>query len=51
MNVSPLMLTAKDDDLLGVSNRSDAMGVLAVWSVFGVAGRSLRDQEWGGSPN
>ncbi len=32
---SPLMLTAKDDDLLGVSNRSDAMGVLAVWSVRG----------------
>ncbi len=35
MNVSPLMLTAKDDELLGVSNRSDAMGVLAVWSVRG----------------
>ena len=35
MNTSPLMLTAKDDDLLGVSNRSDAMGVLAVWSVRG----------------
>ena len=35
MNVSPLMLTAKDDDLLGVSNRTDAMGVLAVWSVRG----------------
>jgi len=32
---SPLMLTAKDDELLGVSNRSDAMGVLAVWSVRG----------------
>jgi len=29
------MLTAKDDELLGVSNRSDAMGVLAVWSVRG----------------
>ncbi len=25
---SPLMLTSKDDELLGVSNRSDAMGVL-----------------------
>lgn len=35
MSTSPLMLTAKDDDLLGVSNRSDAMGVLAVWSVRG----------------
>lgn len=32
---SPLMITAKDDDLLGVSNRSDAMGVLAVWSFRG----------------
>ena len=35
MNISPLMITAKDDDLLGVSNRSDAMGVLAVWSIRG----------------
>jgi hypothetical protein len=35
MKVSPLMLTSKDDELLGVSNRSDAMGVLAVWSVRG----------------
>ncbi|MBN1457927.1 MAG: hypothetical protein JXA57_00230 [Armatimonadetes bacterium] len=35
VNISPLMVTAKDDDLLGVSNRSDAMGVLAVWSVRG----------------
>ena len=30
MNESPFMLTAKDDDLLGGSNRSDAMGVPAV---------------------
>ena len=29
------MLTAKDDELLGMSSRSDAMGVLAVWSVRG----------------
>jgi hypothetical protein len=29
----PLMVTAKDVDLLGVANRSDALGVLAVWSV------------------
>ncbi len=35
MKVSPLMLTEKDDELLGVSNRTDAMGVLAVWSVRG----------------
>ena len=35
MNTSPLMLTAKDDQLLGASGRSDAMGVLAVWSVRG----------------
>ena len=28
MNVSPLMLTAKDDELLGVSNHADAMGAL-----------------------
>ena len=35
VNTSPLMLTEKDDELLGVSNRSDAMGVLAVWSVRG----------------
>ncbi len=35
MNTSPLMLTVKDEHLLGVSNRSDAMGVLAVWSVRG----------------
>lgn len=28
----PLMVTAKDDDLLGVANRSDALGVLALWS-------------------
>lgn len=31
--LSPLMISAKDDELLGVANRSDAMGVLAVWSV------------------
>ena len=30
--LSPLMITQKDDDLLGVANRSDAMGLLAVWS-------------------
>ena len=35
MNTSSLMLTTKDDELLGVTNRSDAMGVLAVWSVRG----------------
>jgi len=35
VNISPLMVTAKDDDLLGMSNRSDAMGILAVWSVRG----------------
>lgn len=29
------MLTDKDDQLLGASSRSDAMGVLAVWSVRG----------------
>ena len=31
--LSPLMISQKDDELLGVANRSDAMGVLAVWSV------------------
>ncbi len=30
--LSPLMISQKDDDLLGVANRSDAMGVLAVSS-------------------
>lgn len=30
--LSPLMLSDKDDDLLGVAHRSDAMGFLAVWS-------------------
>ena len=35
MNTSPLMLSAKDDQLLGTTSRSDAMGVLAVWSVRG----------------
>ena len=29
------MITAKDRELLGVSNRSDAMGVLAVWAIVG----------------
>jgi hypothetical protein len=27
------MISAKDSELLGVTNRSDAMGVLAIWSV------------------
>lgn len=35
MNVSPMMMTAKDEGLLGVANRSDAMGLLAVWAVRG----------------
>ena len=35
MNVSPLLLTAKDDELVGASSRLDAMGVLAIWSVRG----------------
>ncbi len=30
--MAPLMLTKRDNMLLGVTNRSDAMGVLAVWS-------------------
>ncbi|TXD37446.1 hypothetical protein FRC98_07045 [Lujinxingia vulgaris] len=30
--LSPLMISQKDDELLGVANRADAMGVLAVWS-------------------
>lgn len=29
--VLPLMISRKDDDLVGVANRSDPMGVLAVW--------------------
>lgn len=29
------MLTSKDEELLGTANRSDPMGVLAVWSVRG----------------
>lgn len=33
MPTSPLMLTQKDDELLGVANRSDAMGLLPVWSL------------------
>ena len=32
MAVSPLMLSAFDKDLLGVANRTDAMGILAVWT-------------------
>lgn len=32
---APFMLTARDDELLGVANRSDAMGVLAIWSARG----------------
>ena len=35
MSDSPLLLTAKDDELLGASSRVDAMGVLAIWSVRG----------------
>ena len=35
MNASPLLITAKDDELVGASSRSDAMGVLAIWSVRG----------------
>ncbi len=33
--LSPLILTAVDKELLGTANRSDAMGVLAVWSARG----------------
>jgi hypothetical protein len=29
----PLMISEKDEELLGVANRSDPMGMLAVWSV------------------
>ena len=32
---SPLMLSERDNDLLGVVNRVDAMGVLAVWTARG----------------
>lgn len=35
MTVSPLLLTKKDDELVGASGRLDAMGVLAIWSVRG----------------
>ena len=35
VNTSPHILTEKDEELLGVAHRSDAMGVLAVWSVRG----------------
>ena len=31
--ISPLMLSSRDDELLGAAIRSDAMGVLAIWSV------------------
>tara|TARA_R110002096_G_scaffold44524_1_gene119655 strand:- start:7829 stop:9088 length:1260 start_codon:yes stop_codon:yes gene_type:complete len=31
----PFMLSDKDEELLGVANRTDGMGVLAVWSVRG----------------
>ncbi|PRQ04690.1 hypothetical protein ENSA5_05640 [Enhygromyxa salina] len=33
MSLSNMMLTTKDDELLGVANRADGMGVLAIWSV------------------
>ncbi len=33
--LSPFMISRQDDKLLGVANRSDAMGLLAVWSVRG----------------
>ena len=35
MNASPLLITAKDDELVGASSHSDAMGVLAIWSIRG----------------
>ena len=35
MNALPLLITAKDDELVGASSRVDAMGVLAIWSVRG----------------
>lgn len=35
MNALPLLITAKDDELVGAFSRSDAMGVLAIWSVRG----------------
>ena len=35
MNVLPLLITEKDDELFGASSRLDAMGVLAIWSVRG----------------
>ena len=35
VNASPLLITAKDDELVGASSRLDAMGVLAIWSVRG----------------
>ena len=30
--VAPLMISSKDDDLVGVARRSDPLGMLAVWS-------------------
>ena len=30
--VVPLMISNKDDDLVGVTRRSDPLGLLAVWS-------------------
>jgi hypothetical protein len=33
--IAPLMLSARDEELLGTANRSDPMGALAVWSVRG----------------
>lgn len=35
MNITPLMLTERDEELLSISTRPDAMGVLAVWTVRG----------------
>ena len=32
MAVAPLMLSSWDKELLGVANRTDAMGILAVWT-------------------
>ena len=29
---TPLMISSKDDDLVGVARRSDPLGLLAVWS-------------------
>ena len=35
VSTSPLLLTAKDPELLGVANKSDPMGTLAIWSARG----------------